>query len=252
MRRAFLRACSSIARRDVLPTLEAAGPPCGLVAKFQIDPAGPPVPRAPPPAPAPAASAAPPPPPPPRARPAPGKGRTVLLVAAAAALLLGGTAVGAMYALDLGPFAYPERYLLTQEEVPAGMRLQALPAPIRQELGIEENPDRVPDEKLDEFSLNDRPDVEPEEAWVESVGTGRLGEQVLIVAARYASEDDARTAVGSASNDCNSRDGSGVAMRDGKVVVILLAFTDGAAARLPAVEAALRDKADGLAVACRW
>lgn len=224
--------------------------------KFRIDPAAPPIVRGPPPAAAPVA------PPPTAPLPAPvqrlaeapptRRGRKLAWLALVVILLLVGGTVAALFVTDAGPFRYPRAYLLEEGETPTGLRLEALPSVLREEFGLEENPGRVPDDKMDPLVLQDRPDVVPEEAWVESVGNGRFGEQVVIVAARMASEDDARTLAGSAGNGCNGRDGAGTAMRDGDVVVMVFALDGEGASRVRLVESALREKTPELSIVCRW
>ncbi|HEX2022840.1 MAG TPA: hypothetical protein VHH36_08995, partial [Candidatus Thermoplasmatota archaeon] len=138
----------------------------------------------------------------------------------AGVLLLGGVvAVGAMYALDVGPFAFPERYLLEEDEYPSGMRKASLDAWDAEDFGVTSNPGQVADAKLDELPLQPPPD----EAWMQGLETTRGGQVVAVAAAQFASEDDAKGAITRLRAGCSFGIADGiVGMRDGDVVVVVM------------------------------
>ena len=217
------------------------------MSKFNLDPrAAPPpapppvvVPRAPPPA--------SPPPPAPVAPVEPARGRRKLLLVGAAvvAILLIGGAVAIYAATNLG---YPERYLLDEDERPAGYTNARLSANEMEELGIERNPGEVSRDVIErrEQELG-RDGSDAEEAHLQVLMTPS-GARVLITAARYESEDAAKSAVNDLRMLCSVRMGS--VLRDGNVVVTLLHPDGVAPAQARTVLEALRAQNGDLVRMC--
>lgn len=226
--------------------------------RFQIDPrtarSPPAAPAAPPPSAA--APAAPPPPPgvglfkpaaPPAAAPAGTANRKRLYVAAGlAALLLAGSALGALYAMEMAPFDYPRRYMLEGDEIPAGMRLGTIPREMQNEFGVSENPGKMDQDALQEMGEGMLPP--PEEAWVEALAPQTGSGSVMIFAFRFANADDASDWTSMFRMGCSGEQ-MGVLVKD-DVVVVVGPEGRGGEVLVPRVIDALVREAPGLDVVC--
>lgn len=171
--------------------------------------------------------------------------RRNLAIALAALLLLGGTVtVGAMYAMDAGPFAYPEQYLLRGDEMPAGMWSPPPDADAREE-GITENPGELdPARVREEFSS-----PQPEEAWVQGFALqGDPETAVVVIALKFANEDDAKSLASRGQIACFG--GGFSVLRDGDVTVFVAAESDAGDSLVPRVAAALKAQNDDLVTVC--
>lgn len=205
--------------------------------RFRLDPLAPPV-EAPAPPPAAPATPAPPPPKAPAAAKAPGKRLPLAAVIGVVVLVLVTGTGATLYAMDVGPFAYPDRYLLEKEEVPPSLRLTSLPVEVREELGVTENPGKVRDDKLDGFRQGA---IEPEEGWIETVTPRGQYVPVLIMALRFADADAASDwAADSAAEGCQG----GTILKDGKVIVAVGGQGRGTETYVAEVVKALRAKSD--------
>ena len=199
----------------------------------------PPAPRpAPPPAPRPAAVAK---------APARTNRKLLLIGAAVVALLLVGGAVFVATALG-----YPDKYVLDEDEMPAGMSNEDLSASDLREAGMRENPGEIDwdrSELADAFSQAGIDD--PEEAHGQVLDAG--SSEIVILALKYPNEEDARSAAQSMRRICSFGSAGGVqalVMRDGDVVVAIVSDDGASRAQVQAVGEALREKASGLERAC--
>lgn len=146
--------------------------------------------------------------------------RTFAIVAALVVLLGGSATIGGMYVFDVGPFAYPERYLLEKDEIPAGMFMMPIDPDLRTEIGMRENPGEISTRDLmDSFEMGG---PYPEAGWAQQLGgDGPTGGDVpvVILALKFANEEDAKTAAARFRFGCA---GGGLAvLRDGDVVVVV-------------------------------
>ena len=221
--------------------------------RFQLDPKGE-APARPPRVAAPSVVPAPVPAPP--ASPSPlgasSRKRWWIVLGVVALLLVAGGGLGA-YVMKVGPFAYPDRYLLQKGEEPSGTRL-SLNAQVREFLGLSQNPGQMSDAKIDDLIARGGDATRPSEVWAEDLATRFIGEDVIVVAIKYASAADAQNEVGSASDGCNHRDlgGGGTVLRDGAVVVVIGALGADASSSVRAVQKALVAKTPSLALACSF
>ena len=177
--------------------------------------------------------------------------RKALVVAVAAVLLLGGGAtVGAMYALDIGPFAYPNKYLLEEDEIPRGLTLIRLPDEAREEVGIRSNPGKVDSDRIDEISFGG---PRPKAVWMQFLGERASpsggGAAIAIVPIQYADQEDADSAARGVRGACAFRDGL-TALRDGDVLVLVTAEGSAGGTWLPSVVSALKAKNPDLTTLC--
>lgn len=213
--------------------------------RFRLDPSAPErAPASPPPQARPATDPAP------RVAPAPPEtpraGRKALMLAAiVVVLLLVGGAV-AIYAA--GAFGFPSKYVLDAGERPAGMANARLTAAELDELGIEENPGELSAEDIEDWEHDlGREDGHAKEANIQVLSTSSGG-RVLVFAARYANEDDARAASGDLRAVCSFA--SGAVLRDGSVVVTVLPDDGATRIDVRAVAGALREKTSDLRAIC--
>jgi hypothetical protein len=164
-----------------------------------------------------------------------------MLGAAVVALLVVGGAVAVFVATAMG---YPDKYLLENREAPGGMSKARLSEDEMDEIGIGSNPGQIEDARLDEYPMGDE---RAEEAWMEVLTDGG-GARVVIIAARFAEEEQAIDAAKQARAACSFR--SGAVLRDGEVLVVVLPDSGASRAQARAVADALRDKARGLETVC--
>lgn len=204
--------------------------------------------------------ASPPAPPPSTVRAAPSapgsrpptasKNRRVLVIGAiAVAILLLGGAVAVFVATALG---FPDKYVLERSEMPSGMSNARLSAGDLRDAGMTENPGYI---DWDESALADafsRAGIDdPDEAHGQVLQAG--GDQIAIVAMKYANEDAARAAATDLRAICSFGSVSGIeatVLRDGDVVVAVFSDDGASRAQVRAVSEALREKVDDLVQSC--
>lgn len=165
--------------------------------------------------------------------------RTLAIGIAIALLLTSGVAVGAMYALDAGPFAYPNKYILQDDEIPRGLRNAPLDAEAREELGLTSNPGEVDPSTI----VDDTGGPRPERAWVQGLTNGASEPIVVIVALDYGNRDDADDAASRLQAGCMFRDGFTL-LRDGDVLVLVMPENGGDGYVASVVAALKRQNAD--------
>lgn len=163
------------------------------------------------------------------------------IVLAALVVLGGGTAAY----LELAPTGkYPERYLLEEDEMPAGLRLLSLPDQAKAELGVSSNPGEMKKAKLADFESDSG--VRPAEGWLEVFGSGGFSFDAALFAFRFSSVGDAETWVQESLSECGA---NALAYRWGNVVV-LIASESGNTEPAAKVAAALKEKTPRLERAC--
>lgn len=225
--------------------------------RFKLDPNAPEVerPHVPPPAPPGTVAKAPTPTPPlPTPRPAPATGaapadgarnRRLLIIGAiavASLLVLGGVAYGAYTLLGLG---YPDKYLVDADEMPEGMSEARLTSQERDQVGIEENPGRMSEDRLDDFAA--RNGARPDEGWTQVLGDSSGGTQrVAVVALQYANEEDAKSGASQLRALCSFA--GGAVLRDGDVVVAVVPDGNGMRSSVPVVARIVQDKSGATTV----
>lgn len=216
--------------------------------RFRLDPTAPDVERppvAPPPPPgvprAPPPTAAPPAPASPPALPA--RNRRLLAIGALVVVALVG--LGAAAFAITGALAYPDKYLLEEDEIPAGLAEGRLTAEEREEYGVTSNPGEISSDELDQFS--DREGDPPEKGWVQVLGDSGGGTQRLVVLAlQYENEDSAKSAATQLRALCSFA--GGAVLRDGDVVVALAPEGSGMRASVPVVAKLIEEKSGAAAI----
>lgn len=173
--------------------------------------------------------------------------RRALVVVVALALLVGGAAtVGAMYALDAGPFAYPNQYTLEGDEIPRGLENVRVTSEMR-ENGLQENPGELsPETFAEEFGGG----TEPDRVYIQALAESAIEEPILLIMAlQYADEDAAKGEASRFGAACVFG-GDITVLRDGDVIVIVWAEDHEGTSWLPTVTAALKEQNGDLMRIC--
>ena len=173
----------------------------------------------------------------------------VLAMALLGLVLLSGGAAATLYAMELPPFEYPRRYLLEGSEIPARMQLGEVPDAVEQEFGVRENPGRVDEDDLDAFTFQNRL-PEPDDAWGQSLRPTSTSGDVLVFALRFSDEKKANQWSSLASISCSTGGGKGAILKDGDVVVVVMADGDQGAPWATRVVNKLKEEAPDLRTVC--
>lgn len=170
----------------------------------------------------------------------------VVAIAVAILLLSGFGTVAAMYAMDAGPFAYPEQYLLRGDEMPRGLHTPPPDADAREEIGMMQNPG-----ELDWSRLRGQiGGPEPDAVWGQFLAeVGDPDPVIGLVALKYASTKDADAAAnGRIQLACAG--GMVTVMKDGDVVLVIVHEDEDGQSWRPAVMSALVAQNDDLVRVC--
>ncbi|HUR70251.1 MAG TPA: hypothetical protein VM370_13485 [Candidatus Thermoplasmatota archaeon] len=209
--------------------------------------ARPAAPAPPPPRPAPVATAAP------AAHPDARRRKLIVLSAAVVALLLVGGAVAVFVATTQG---YPEKYVLRSSDHPDGMGRASMSQDDLADLGMTENPGEVDMDQSDLADLLQAMRMDEPDRSHAQILSDSSGARVIILALKYADEDQAKENAKQARALCNTQLvrtvglAPGVVLRDGDVLVGVLAENGASNTQARAVGQALRDNVRGLAPVC--
>lgn len=217
-----------------------------MTPRFRLDPRAPesPVRAAPPPTPPPVAA---PPPIAPRPPPRRVKWKWVGVGVLVLVVLVSGVAA---FALIQGQ-SYPDKYLLSESEAPRGLSFTD-PADLGALDGMVEprkNPAKFTRDGLDD--LESQIGARPDEAWGQVFDSpSHDGGAIVVVAAKFASEEEANDAVSRMRFVCFAGQTRTSLLQDGDVVVLVDAKTGEPAAYKERVVTALQSKASELRLVC--
>lgn len=163
--------------------------------------------------------------------------RRLMVVAVVLLLVVFGSGTAAY--LEFSPTArYPERYLVDDDEMPAGLSNAPVSPELRDDHEIDENPGRMNADQLEDVSAGSS--TTPEEGWVQVLGDPSGEPMVAVLALRFEDAEAADGWVRSMMPVCAF--GGGRVYQHGSVAVLVAVEDSDGIARLNDVADVLLDK----------
>lgn len=175
-------------------------------------------------------------PPPPRRR------RALLLAAVVVGILLVG---GGVAAYLVNAESYPDKYVLKPQQYPQGLSTAPLSSGDRERAGVTSNPGAIDPDSLSSFETSDG--TPPEQGYLLALSDAG-GARIAMIALEYGNEVDALDFAKQARAICSFANGA--ALRDGKVLVLVIPENGASKAQVVTVARALLDKNGDLDPVC--